>query len=31
MLKDPLDIILQIKSENDLYSLKQSVREVALA
>jgi len=30
-LKDPLDIILQIKSENDLYSLKQSVREVALA
>ncbi|HDS7500259.1 TPA: autoinducer binding domain-containing protein [Klebsiella aerogenes] len=31
MLKDPLDVILQIKSENDLYSFKQRVREVALA
>lgn len=31
MLKDPLDIILEIKSERDLNSLKQRVREVASA
>lgn len=31
MLKDPLDIILEIKLENDLNSLKQRVKEVALA
>lgn len=31
MLRDPLDIILEIKSESDLNSLKRRVREVALA